>query len=211
MLYLLGPDDCIENDNSIGVRRIGRSETEECDGKPKRDKGVDGMEDGNVIYSYDNGLQPTDVAQYTVITNISKTGTYLVRAKYGPADLTGITPIDQDISRITVYCSPECLFDRHQDLILGVSALLVGLLGVIFASDRARTSLYHGIVHVYNTLCNTLTSPMMPRISRSVCGNRPVLASVSEKLFRKLIPRLCVQLVWRLLQYLPKMRPSLSG
>ncbi|WP_135855274.1 hypothetical protein [Halorussus salinus] len=156
MLYLFGPDDCIVNDNSIGVRRIGRSETEECDGKPKRDEGVDGMEDGNVIYSYDNGLQPTDVAQYTVITNISKTGTYLVRAKYGPADLTGITPIDQDISRITVYCSPECLFDRHRDLILGVSALLVGLLGVIFASDRARTSLYHGIVHVYKSLCNTL-------------------------------------------------------
>ncbi|UPV77198.1 hypothetical protein M0R89_22770 (plasmid) [Halorussus limi] len=156
MLYLLGPDDCIKNDNSIGVRPIGRSETEECDGRSKREKGVDGIEDGNVIYSYDNGLQPTDVAQYTVIMNISKTGTYLVRAKYGPSDVSGIKPMDRDVSRVTVYCSPGCLFDRHRNLILTGSGLLIGLIGIIPSSNRARTSLHHGIVHVHNRLCNTL-------------------------------------------------------
>lgn len=139
MMYLIGPNHCFENENRVGTRPIGPSPTEACDGKPEREDGEEGM----AVYSVEDGLQPGDVVHYTVVANVSRTGTYEIRAEYGRYDLNALDlrAVDSDSSELTVYCSPSCLFQRHQDLILSLVGIAIGLVSLGFASSTVRNRL----------------------------------------------------------------------
>lgn len=147
MMDLIGPSSCFTNDNMAGVQAIGPSDEKRCDGKPEND--------GMVRYAAKNGLQPGDVIHYTVVANLSQTGTYDIQAEYGRYDISDreFKPSASDSSTLTVYCSLSCLWRRHQNVILSIIGIVIGLIGIVLTSETLRNKALAVANGAYERIC----------------------------------------------------------
>lgn len=149
-MYLVGPHYCSGTDNSVGVRPIGPSESVDCPGTIENEAGEEGM----AIYSSDDGLQPGDVAHYTVVANVSQTGTYDVLVEYVHKDRPRVKQavMGRDSATVTVHCSPACWITRNLNLALGVAGLVIGVVSLTAGSETVRNGLRHAGTRTYEVI-----------------------------------------------------------